>query len=112
MAHSEHQAPYDFFRYTSYGLASICKHAGFSEVKILPMGGLWVRWAYELPRGLSIFPSSGLLSKNPNALGIAILPLRFFALGNVRLLQRIFLALDKFDVNKNDPFGWTCVAGK
>lgn len=108
MAQDEHQTPYDFFRYTSYGLESISKHAGFQEVKITPFGGLWVRWAYELPRGLSIFPPAGIRSKKPNIRGIALLPIKIIALGTVRLLQLVFLWLDKFDKNKTDPFGWSC----
>jgi SAM-dependent methyltransferase len=112
MAHSEHQAPYDFFRYTSYGLNSICKHAGFEKIDITPFGGLWVRWAYELPRGLSVFPPSGLRSKSPNPIGIALLPARLIAMGIVRSLQVICFRLDRFDKEKNDPFGWACVATK
>ena len=112
MAHPEHQTPYDFFRYTSYGLESICKHAGFHDIKITPFGGLWVRWAYELPRGMSIFPTAQLRSLRPNILGIALLPCRVVALGIVRLLQVIFLWLDRFDQKKSDPFGWACEAKK
>lgn len=112
MAQNEHQAPYDFFRYTSYGIESICKHAGFHDVKIIPFGGLWVRWAYELPRGLSIFPTTGLRTKNPNVLGIVLFPIRLFVLGLVRVLQLICLYLDRFDNVKNDPFGWACEATK
>lgn len=112
MSHPEHQTPYDFFRYTSYGLESICKDAGFHGIKITPFGGLWVRWAYELPRSLSIFPPSGLRCKKPNFLGIALLPVRAIAQLTVRLLQSTFLWLDRFDNNKNDPFGWACEANK
>lgn len=112
MAQNEHQVPYDFFRYTSYGIESICKHAGFHSIEITPFGGLWVRWAYELPRGLSIFPSVGLRSRKPNILGILLLPSRIVAAGMVRLLQAIFLYLDRFDKKKNDPWGWACVATK
>lgn len=112
MAHSEHQIPYDFFRYTSYGLESICKHAGFHDIKINPFGGLWVRWAYELPRGLSIFPSTGFHEKKPHILGVALLPAKVVAFLLIRLLQIIFLWLDGFDKKKNDPFGWACVATK
>ena len=112
MAQNEHQTPYDFFRYTSYGLGSICTHAGFQGVKITPFGGLWVRWAYELPRGLSVFPCAGLRSRNPSIVGIALLPFKLVALGMVRLLQTVFLWLDKFDNKKNDPFGWSCEATK
>ncbi len=112
MAHSEHQIPYDFFRYTSYGLESICKHAGFHNIEINPFGGLWVRWAYELPRGLSIFPSDGLREKKPNIFGIALLPAKAVAYFLVRMLQMVFLWLDSFDKKKDDPFGWACVATK
>lgn len=112
MAHNEHQTPYDFFRYTSFGLKSICKHAGFKEVKIVPFGGLWVRWAYELPRALSIFPSTGLRSKKPNIIGTALFPIKVVVFGIIRLLQLMFLWLDRFDKKKNDPFGWACEATK
>ena len=112
MAQDEHQIPYDFFRYTSFGLNSICKHAGFREVHVTPFGGLWVRWAYELPRALSIFPSAGILSDKPTALGIALLPIKAIALLGIRFFQVIFLLLDKLDCKKNDPFGWSCVAIK
>lgn len=112
MAQNEHQVPYDFFRYTSYGLESICKYAGFHDIKITPFGGLMVRWAYELPRGLSIFPPSGLRSKEPNILGIILLPIKIITLVIVRSLQLLFLWLDKFDNQKNDPFGWACEARK
>ena len=112
MAQNEHQVPYDFFRYTSYGLESICKHAGFNNIKITPFGGLWVRWAYELPRGMSIFPSAGIRNKKPNLLGITLLPVRVATLGIMRLLQMLFLYLERFDKKKNDPWGWDCVATK
>ena len=112
MAQTEHQAPNDFFRYTSYGLESICRYAGFRDVKIIPFGGLWVRWAYELPRGLSIFPPAGLRGNDPNITGMVLLPGRLVAQGIVCLLQSLFLRLDKFDKKKDDPFGWACVATK
>lgn len=112
MAHNEHQTPYDYFRYTSFGLESICKHAGFHDIKIIPFGGLWVRWAYELPRGLSLFPSTGLSNKKPDIIGIALLPVRMIAKLIVRFLQLFFLWLDRFDKVKNDPFGWACEAKK
>lgn len=106
MAHREHQVPYDFFRYTSYGLKSICSNAGFSQVEVTPFGGLWVRWAYELPRGMTIFPSARTFP------GFMLLPLRVFTRVLIRGLQSLFLWLDKFDQKKNDPFGWGCVATK
>jgi SAM-dependent methyltransferase len=112
MAHPEHQVPYDFFRYTSHGIKVICRDAGFKDIKVTPFGGFWVRWAYELPRGLSIFPGTGLHSGNFNITGVAFLPGKLAAKGFVRVLQNLFLWLDRFDQKKDDPFGWSCVATK
>ena len=35
-----HQEPYDFFRYTEYGLRHLIQKAGLTPVSILPMGGV------------------------------------------------------------------------
>ena len=112
MAQAEHQAPHDYFRYTSYGLESICRHAGFGEIAIRPLGGLYARWAYELPRGLSILPPTGLLVGAPNIRGIVLCPVRLTARAGVALLQRLFLWCDRFDTVRNDPLGWSCIATK
>lgn len=112
MAQNEHQTPYDFFRYTSYGLQSICKGAGFNDVKITPFGGIWVRWAYEMPRGMAIFPATRPDGKSPSLLGVLFLPIKAMSLALIRALQMLFLWLDRFDREKNDPFGWACEATK
>lgn len=112
MAQNEHQAPYDFFRYTSYGLQSICKHAGFTDLKITPFGGVWVRWAYEMPRAMAIFPPIRSDGKRLRFLGIVSLPIKGMCLIIIRLLQILFLWLDRFDREKNDPLGWACEATK
>lgn len=36
-----HEEPYDFFRYSKYGLKSMFEQAGFTVVKIVPNGGKW-----------------------------------------------------------------------
>jgi SAM-dependent methyltransferase len=40
-----HQAPYDYFRYTHYGMRGILKQAGFTPLSILPLGGIFFLWA-------------------------------------------------------------------
>lgn len=112
MAQGEHQVPYDFFRYTSYGLKSILTHTGFSDVEIKPCGGFFTRWAYELPKIISIFPSTGLRKRDYNLLGIILLPFKISLIPIVRSIQFIFIQMDKFDKDKNFPFGWTCEAIK
>lgn len=110
MAQAEHQVPFDFFRYTSYGLRSVLRVAGFTEVSVEPFGGLFTRLAYELTRILTVFPSAGLRSGRPRLDGVALLPIRILVHGLVRLLQRLFLFLERYDHEKNDPFGWAVVA--
>jgi SAM-dependent methyltransferase len=115
MAHNEHQVPYDFFRFTSYGVQSICRHAGFREIIVTPFGGIWARWAYEMPRGLSVFLPAGIQEKkggSVGAVGTALVPIKFVVLGFLRVLQTIFLWIDRFDKKKDDPFGWSCEATK
>jgi SAM-dependent methyltransferase len=112
MAHAEHQLPYDFFRYTSIGLRTLCERSGFKEITVTPFGGMFVRWAYELPRALTIFPDSGLMQGSPHALGVLLLPLKMSALLAVRMLQLACMFLDRFDRRKDFPFGWALTARK
>ena len=43
-----HEAPYDYFRYTRYGLEYILKEAGFKEPEINEIGGFWYTWLLKL----------------------------------------------------------------
>jgi SAM-dependent methyltransferase len=37
-----HEQPYDYFRYTKYGLAHLFEQAGFTVEACMPQGGAWV----------------------------------------------------------------------
>ena len=41
-----HEAPYDFFRYTAYGMEHLCAKAGLRVIESVPMGGGWVTVGY------------------------------------------------------------------
>lgn len=112
MAQAQHQAPYDFFRYTSFGLTSIISEAGFDEIKIEPFGGIFTRWAYELPRALDLFPKIRSPLGKLSAKGIAALPFRIMCYAAIRMSQCVFLALDPLDRRKDDPLGWSALAVK
>lgn len=45
---SEHEQPWDFFRYTRYGLAHLAESAGFHVVSITPDTGTWSMVALRL----------------------------------------------------------------
>jgi SAM-dependent methyltransferase len=46
--YEEHEQPYDFFRYTQFGLRRIFGRAGFSDVTIGWLEGYWMTIAYQL----------------------------------------------------------------
>jgi len=113
MAHKEHQRPHDFFRYTSFGLQSICAGAGFRQVTVEPMGGLFQRWAYELPNVLSVFRRPAMQTgPPPPRRGMWARLAKRGALGILRVPQAILLALDRLDVARDHPLGWSVVAQK
>lgn len=113
MSQDEHQTPYDYFRYTSYGLNYICTEAGFSVVNVSPMGGMFLRWAYELPRSLRLFPKVRLPGGSGiNPKGLLLYPLRFVLRLLVPVCQAILVQLDRFDTVRNDPWGWAVTARK
>jgi SAM-dependent methyltransferase len=37
----EHQQPYDYFRYTRYGLRHLLEQAGFRDIEVQPVGGFF-----------------------------------------------------------------------
>jgi len=43
-----HEAPYDFFRFTRFGLEYMLKAAGFGNYTIEEMGGFWYTWLLKL----------------------------------------------------------------
>lgn len=112
MSQEEHQVPYDFFRYTSYGLKYICSEAGFREIEVVSFGGTFLRWAYELPRILPDLPRIGIKQGKLNISGVLAFPVRTFLLFLVRSMQATLAAIDCLDKKKNDPWGWQLIARK
>ena len=112
MSQSEHQTPYDFYRYTSFGLRFICEDAGFKEVDIIPMGGMFYRWAYELPRAFELLPSTGFRQGALDLKKLHYLPVKAAFFFFIRIIQIGLLGLDRFDKNSNDPWGWKVIARK
>jgi SAM-dependent methyltransferase len=43
-----HEEPFDFYRYTPYGLSYMLGKAGFSSVEVLPMSGFFSMWVLKL----------------------------------------------------------------
>jgi SAM-dependent methyltransferase len=47
-----HEAPHDYYRYTRYGLQSLCEEAGLGVIDVRPTGGLISFLAHPLSLGL------------------------------------------------------------
>lgn len=43
-----HEAPYDFFRYTPYGLKHLFEKAGFVDVSVEPQSGFFTMWFLKM----------------------------------------------------------------
>lgn len=66
-----HEAPYDFFRFTRYGLEYMLNKAGFVEVSIEETTGFWSMWSLKLNYQLDRVNSP----KVPSIIRWIILPL-------------------------------------
>jgi SAM-dependent methyltransferase len=105
----QHQKPYNFFNYTSFGLRHLLDRAGLAPVWIKPMGGyFWmlsfqlqalVYWAMPRPRRRWVrwlqYPLIAVLQ----AFCLVLLPLAFFY-------------LDALDRQKDATLGWVLEARK
>jgi SAM-dependent methyltransferase len=82
-----HQEPYDFFRYTNYGLQHLIHNAGLTKVSVFPMGGVFflfccTLWWYAVVYRTSVQrqANSGLLRRMmQRILGAGMLLLARFA---------------------------------
>jgi SAM-dependent methyltransferase len=43
-----HEEPWDFFRYTKYGLAHMLQKSGFSQIEVEAVSGFWTTWVLKL----------------------------------------------------------------
>jgi len=99
----EHQAPHDFFRYTSYGLRHLCGKAGLEVVSVVPSNGplyTGIRMSYEMLGRVDC--------SNPVRKLLRSLMKRLFRWFLIPVCDR----LDRY-VSQNDfPIEWLLVAEK
>jgi SAM-dependent methyltransferase len=92
----EHQQPHDYGRFTRYALDRLLRQAGFTEVSIQPVGGIFRLISRRLLNALQFFP------------------------GPLMLLAAVFFAppalllplLDPLDKDKSFTLGYICSARK
>ena len=95
-----HQDPYDYFRYTKFGLKWILEHAGFNDFSIESVGGFFTLLGRRLLDSILYFQRGWRW---------LLLPLVAPVAGLLGLLLPL---LDFLDRDKKTTLGYTCVAKK
>lgn len=98
-----HEAPFDYYRFTCYGLEKLLSDAGFEEIEITPNGGFWTTWVlkfnYQSLRWIRGPKPLRLLAH------LILLPIWF-------LNQTLAKLLDRVDFNPGEAASYTTVARK
>jgi hypothetical protein len=85
-----HEKPYDFFRYTPYGLKYMFQKAGFKDVTIKPSSGFFTMWFLKINYFTKRF------IRGPRILRFII---KLFLIPFWFLLQKLAPLLNKVDKN-------------
>ena len=98
-----HEAPYDYYRYTQYGLHYMFEKARFSDIKVYPQTGFWVMWT------LKFNYQTARLIRGPWPVRKLI---ALFMRGVWAIDQRIAPLLDKYWKSEGETAGYFVVAKK
>ena len=103
----QHQKPYDYYRYTSFGLRYLLEEAGFGEIEIEPLCGYFVFVAQQLKALPSYFARLPLYWRLP------LLPIEVLAISLFRIAVPLLgAALDPIDRSRDATIGYVCTARK
>ena len=91
-----HQAPHDYFRFTTHGVRRLLESAGFGDLSIEPAGGYFRLLSRRLLNGLQFFPAP-------------LVPLAALLLAPPAL---VLPALDFLDRERVFTLGYICTARK
>jgi SAM-dependent methyltransferase len=92
----EHQQPHDYFRYTRYGIEYLLKKAGFTDLRIEPVGGFFRLLSRRVMNSLQFFPK------------ILVIPAAILLAPAALLLP----LLDGLDSSRSFTLGFICTARK
>jgi len=99
---AEHQVPYDFFRYTSYGLRYLMKQSGLKIISLDPTNSPLYTGSRIASYSLQVAAGNNIPVK------VILLFLRYFS----KLLLPLFDKLEPYIEKHNLPLGWILVAKK
>jgi SAM-dependent methyltransferase len=104
-----HQAPYDFFRYTHFGLRYLLEKSGFEMISITPSCGYY---GY-LANRLTVLPKTLFWQIKRGWLRLLLFPIELLSYGLFVLLLPIILnGIDFMDKNRNYTLNYLVTARK
>lgn len=104
----EHQIPYDFYRYTRYGLRYLAEQAGLEPVLIEPMGGYFML----LREQICYFHANRFYAGHPVLAALSWPFRQVIKFWNLAVMPPILYALDKLDTERIHTMGYTLHAQK
>ena len=100
-----HEEPYDFFRFTKYGIRFLMSKFGFSEIEIIPNGGKWAALGQ-----IRVNMIWSMFRKYPK---VALVFKLFVKYTGIRAVLNLFyLALDTIDRDDLLTLNYVCVGQK
>jgi len=98
-----HEAPFDYYRFTSHGLERLLNESGFEQIEITANGGFWTTWV------LKFNYQSTRWIRGPRPVRwiarLALIPIWF-------LDQTLATTLDRLDFNSGEAPSYTAIARK
>jgi SAM-dependent methyltransferase len=91
-----HQSPHDYWRFTRHGIQYLLEGAGFQEIRIEPVGGLFRLLGRRLANGMQVVP-------------LPLLPAAALLFALPALILPLFDFLDR---NRDFTLGYICTARK
>lgn len=101
-----HQEPYDYYRYTSFGLEYLFKETGFEVIKIEPYGGYFRFLSLclkDFHRNIFDFRKRSIFER------VLLFPLELISIVLVRVIIPVLLfEMDRLDKIKNHTYSYMC----
>lgn len=98
-----HESPYDYFRFTRYGLESVLAKAGFVEIRVEAVTGFWAMWVLKFNYQTSRY----LRGRFPMRLFMRTLLTPLWLVGQI-----LAPLLDRVDMNEDETAGYFVTARK
>ena len=100
----EHGEPYDYSRFTRYGLDELLTKSGFTNIQVTENGGAWATAGQSIAHAFMYSTRQNLLFR--------ILRFIFYRLSFIRMSNRLFSYLDQKDYNPVNTMNYVVVAEK